>query len=341
MTEVETVKTETTASQEVVSTSGTASQEAKPNGQDQTVATGDEPKGSDETAKPYWPEDWRQKIAEHAGAGNAKAVEKELRRLEGMTDPAALFSRWREMENTWASRNFVKKPGKDATPEDIAEFHRALGVPEKPEDYFKDLKFDNGLVLGEADRPIAESFATDLHKAGATPQQVQAALSWYLKHEEAQAAALDEADDAFRREAEQALKNELGAAFKRKTNNIATVFQTAAGGADIKNDNSVYARLMGGRTADGKLIGNDPDIVRWLIGLSQEINPAAAVVEDADISGRSIDSEISALEKRMKGVDEHGRHDPQIRRAYFKDEAAQARYRELVGARDKIRAKAR
>ena len=272
----------------------------------------------------------RQLIAEHYAAGDKKVLAAELRRLERIKDIKSLWGMYREAEGKLTSGGLIKKPGKDAKPEEIAEFNKAMGVPEKPEDYFKDIKLENGAVIGEADKPIVDIFATAMHKAGATPAVMNAMLNTYYAHQESQAAAMDEADDEFRRESERALKDEYGASFKRMTNAIGPLFSTAPGGADVKNDGSLYARLMGGRTADGRIIGNDPDIVRWLVSLAQDVNPAATVVEDGNQSGVTIDAEIKQIEQRMKDD----------RRGYFKDEAAQARYRELITARDKIRARA-
>ena len=298
---------------------------------DKAVAAGGDKTQQQEQVKPYWPEDWRQKAAEHAGAGDAKAVKRELKRLEGITDPAGLYGMYRELESKFTSGGLVKVPGKDAKPEDIAAFHKALGVPEKSEDYFKDIKLANGAVVGEADKPLADDFAAAVHKAGAPPQVVNAALNWYFGNQEKQAATLDESDDKFRRESELALKEELGPAFRRKTNAIASLFELAPGGADVKNEKSLYARLMAGRTADGAVIGNDPDMVRFLVALAMDRNPSASVVEDGDQTGKSIETEIATIEKRMKD-DRH---------AYFKDEKAQARYRELITARDKIQSRQR
>jgi hypothetical protein len=279
--------------------------------------------------KPYWPEDWRQKLAEHVSAGDKKAYDKELKRLESMADPTNVYSSYRSIENTWASRNFIKLPGKDSKPEDIAEFNKALGVPEKPEDYFKDIKLESGAVIGDADKPLVDGFAQAVHKVGAPPQVVNAALNWYFKQQEDQAAALDEADEKFRLESERSLKEELGPAFKRKTNAISSLFDIAPGGPDIKNDKSLYARLMGGRTADGKMIGNDPDMVRFLVALAMDRNPAATVVEDGDQSGKSIDAEIREIEQVMRTD----------RPRYNKEFAG--RYSELLSAREKIRARVR
>ena len=88
---------------------------------------------------------------------------------------------------------------------------------------------------------------------------------------------------------------------------------------------------MGVRMADGSIIGNDPDMVRFLVALALDKNPVASVVEDGDQTGKSVDTEIASIEKRMR----------EDRSAYFKDEKTQARYRELIGARDKIQARKR
>ncbi len=304
--------------------------EVKTNGHDKSeVKT--EAKVEDKAEKAYWPDDWRQKIAEHYGSGNPKAVEKELRGLESINDPAGLFAHMRGMENTWATKSFIKVPGKDAKPEELAEYHKALGVPEKPEGYMENLKFDDGLILGDEDKPMAEDFAKSVaHEAGMTPNQMQKAVGWYLKQQQDQAYALDDQDDKQQAESRKALQEEYGPTYKRLVNNVASVFQKAPGGTDIKNAESVYARVLGGRTADGKIIGNDPDIVRWLIGLAQEVNPAASVIEDGDLTGQSVDDKIAEIEKFMNTD----------RRAYFKDEKKQADYRGLLDARSKIRAKA-
>lgn len=288
------------------------------------------PEKSEEKApKNPWPENWRELHAEHISAGDQKAYKRELKRLERIATPAGLYGMYRELEGKFTSGGLVKVPGKDAKPEDVAEFHKALGVPEKPEDYFKHVKLENGAVIGDADKPLIDGFAAAVHRSGATPEVVNAALNWHYAQQEEQAAAMDEADDDCRRQSERDLKEEFGNAFKRKTNAISGVFSMAPGGTDVSNEKSLYARLMGGRTADGKIIGNDPDMVRWLVSIAQEINPSATVVEDGNQSGLGVDAEIAAIEKRMRTD----------RRGYFKDEAAQNRYRELLDVRGKIQAR--
>lgn len=319
--------------------------QAKPNGKDAETETEDSSKGDEKTLaegrdteaekakadealqpKPALGEKWREEIAEHYAAGDKKAYTRELKRLERITDPKALYGMWRELEGKWTSGDLVKKPGKDATPEEIAQYHKQIGAPEKPEDYFDQLELENGVVIGDADKPLVEDVAKAMHEVGTTPEQMNRLLNWYYGNLEDQAAAMDDADDTFRRESESALKEEFGAAYKRKINAIPALFNTAPGGSDAKNENSLYARLIGGRTADGKVIGDDPDMLRFLAFLSHEINPAAAVVEDGDMTGKSIDAELKEIAQFRRDN----------KRDYFKDEAIQARERELIEAKQKI-----
>jgi hypothetical protein len=301
-----------------------------------TIATGADSETDDKAkaaeakpAKSDWPADWREKWAEHASAGDKKAYKKELARLQRITDPAGVYGMYRELEGRFTGGGLVKVPGKDAKPEDVKAFHTALGVPEKPEGYMEHIKLESGAVIGEADKPMLNSFTEALHKAGAPPSAVNAAANWYYQRQEQIAAEVDEQDEAFRRDAEKTLKEELGASFKRQTNAISSLFATAPGGADAKNANSLYSRLVGGRTADGKLIGNDPDVMRWLIAMTNEVNPAATVVEEGRQGGKSLDDEIKEIEKIMRTD----------RREYDRNYAA--RYGELLAARDKIQARQR
>jgi hypothetical protein len=304
-----------------------------------TIATGGDvnaedkakQEAADKAHKPYWPEDWRQKAAEHLVAGDKKVLAKELKRLERITDPAALAGMYRELEGKFSAGGLVKIPGKDAKPEEVTAFAKALGWTEKPEELMGAIKLESGAVLGDTDKPLVSSFLQAVNGATTAQDFVNKAVNWNLKQQEEAAAALDEADDTYRRESEAALKEEFGPAFKRKTNAISSLFATAPGGVDVKNDKSLYARLMGGRTADGKLIGNDPDMVRFLVSLASEVNPAATVVEDGNQTGLSIDAELKAIDKARR----------ENRPAYNKDYAMQARERELIEAQQKIQSRQR
>lgn len=300
-----------------------ADQSSVTTGTEGATALTETPAEPDEPKSAYWPDDWREATAAAVAGNDARARAREMKRLERYADPARIYAKARELEAKLSETGAVRRPGPKATAEEVRAYHRAIGVPESPADYFSQLQLDNGVVLGPADRSLAESFAAALHPAGATPEVMSAALNWYFRNEEAQAAALDEADEVFRVESERTLKQEFDRGFARQTNAIATLFADAPGGADIDDRSSLFARLMGGRLADGRIAGNDPDMVRFLVSLARDLRPAATVTEAGNPSGQSIESEIAEIRDKMRSD----------RRGYFADHALQARYRELIAMR--------
>lgn len=294
-----------------------------------SIAAGGEPTQQQEPDKPYWPDDWREKMAQHAAAGDDKKYQQRLQQLQRYVDPMAVGAKAFELEAKLGAGGLTKIPGKDATEEELKEFHKALGVPEDPKAYVENLALPDGVQLGNHDKELAGDFAASMHSAGLTQAQMNTAMSWYFKNEEARAAHIDTLDDQNRRSAEQALKEEWGASFKRNTNAIPSLFTNAAGGQDMNNENSLFNRLLGGRMADGTIIGDDPDMTRWLVSMAKEINPVSTVIDDAAGSGKGIDDEIAEIESLMRTD----------RRAYDKDPRKQSRYLELLEARSKHRAR--
>lgn len=298
--------------------------ETEPKGKTPIAGGGDPEPEPKEESKPYWPEDWREKAAEHVAAGDKKAYDRELKRLQRIADPAGMYGMYREAEGKLTSGKLVPRPSKDATDEEKAEFAKLLGWTEKPEEMVEKIQLGNDVVIGDDDKAVMADFAQAVHGATSAEDFMNKAANWYFRNEEEQAAQLDEADDAFRRESEKTLKEELGASFRRTINNSGVVWQQAPAG--LKH------RVLTARTADGRVIGDDPDVVRWLASMAQEINPAASVVEDADASGKSVEAEIEEIEKSWR--------DPKTKREYFKSPEKQARYRKLLETRERIRAKA-
>lgn len=81
----------------------------------------------------------------------------------------------------------MKLPGKDATPEQWAEFYKAVGAPDTPEAY--QLPVPEG-----QDGEFAKTAATWFKDAGLLPQQAQALASKWNEFTSAQAAAAEAAE---------------------------------------------------------------------------------------------------------------------------------------------------
>ena len=277
--------------------------------------------------KPYWPDDWREKMAEHIAAGDQKIYKKELARLQRVSDPTGVYGNFRELDNRLNGGGLIRIPGKDAKEEEIAAFQKAIGWADKPEEMMDQIALADGAVLGEDDKPVMTEFLGAIHGSTSAQDFVSKAANWYFQRQEQMAAEMDEADFDFKDQSVQELKEEWGAAYKRRAGAIASVFATAPGGTDAKNEEGVYHRLINARTPDGKVVGNDPDILRWLDAIRNEINPVASVVEDGG-GTQSVQAELD----KIKGLRQS---DPQ---KYWSNETQQ-REQELYAALEKVQAR--
>ena len=124
-----------------------------------------------------------------------------------------------------------------------------------------------------------------------------------------------DADAKFRQESEDALRSEWGGDFRKHTNLVNGMLAGAPEG--LKD------RLVGGRTADGRHIGSDPQFIKWMANLALEINPALPLIADSAGGGKSIDDQIAEIRKfRQDNPDK-----------YDSDKAMQARELSLIEAR--------
>lgn len=70
-------------------------------------------------------------------------------------------------------------PGKDAKPEDIAAYHKAIGVPEKPEDYQP--YRPEGRELNPIEIEMEKSYLASMHKSGVPQVMAEANLRAYYE----------------------------------------------------------------------------------------------------------------------------------------------------------------
>lgn len=182
------------------------------------------------------------------------------------------------------------RPADDAPPEQLAEWRKAQGIPEKHTDYKLELK--DGLVVGEADKPLLDSFLQSQHAKDATPAEVNRSVSWYFEHQAAQIEARDNADAEYRSNQEEILRKDMGADFKRNVRIVNEFLQTAPPG--------VAEKIMGGRDHNGRLFAADAGVISWLTNLALERNPIASVVSGSGPAAiAAMETELAGLTKQM------------------------------------------
>jgi hypothetical protein len=259
-------------------------------------------------------------------AGEDKDLLTELGRSKTPTD---LAKRVKDLRTELSKRPAAAKAeplAKDATPEQVADWRKANGVPEKSADYGNALALPAGIVLGEADRPIAESFFTAAHEAGLPQPAVNAALDWYFRFQEQQEIARRDADTTVYDKTLGELRQEWGAAdFQRNTNAIGAVVAPIIN----KQGEGLFDQLVNARLPDGTRLGDHAGVTRALVDLALEINPVARTTPaDAANSRKSIGSRMEEIKALMSG--------PDANEKYWGNEAVQKEYRDLLAAEERL-----
>lgn len=262
------------------------------------------------TAPADWPDDWRQKLA----GDDAKF----LGILNRYTSPQTFARAYQNLRAQRDSGALKPALSDKATPEELAQWRKDNGIPEKAADYLAALP--DGLVIGADDRPRVETFVQAMHEKNAPPALVHEALGWYYQTIEQEQAARAEQDEAARVETIDTLRTEWGADYRREMNRITSLLDGAPEG--------VKDKIFGARAPDGVPLGSDPGFLRFLAQMAREVNPAATVVPGAANPGAAIADEIASIEAMMGNQQSEYWTGP-------KADKYQARYRELISARDK------
>ena len=272
-----------------------------------------------------WPADWRERMAEGAvGKKDGEDYDKVLARLNRFTAPQNITKSW------WNQLGVISKAPKPKPetddPEQLNAWRAERGIPVEPDGYFENIP--GGIVIGDEDKELAGTFAKSMHEIDAPPEFVHKALAWHQQLKEQQAAQLQQEDTKFRVESEDALRAEWGPEYRPHLNGIHALIDTY-GTPDVKT------KFFAARTAEGRPLGDDPDVLRFLAGVSREINPHGAVtLTEGQNMSTAISEEKAQLEKEM--ADTKGRQYD-----YWRNPAKQDRYRTLLEIEEKAQRRGR
>ena len=204
-------------------------------------------------------DNWRVRMA-----GDNK---KFLKRLDMFDSEAAFAKSYQALETKLSQPKGKPTLSDKATPEQIAEYRRDVGVPE---DGKYNLELGGGFVWSDEDKPVLDNFAKAAHASNIPQAEVSKVLAWYKDHTQALADAKAEADATFARDSQEALREELGTEFKRTVNASGIALTRVP--EDLRND------ILLARLPDGKLLGNHPSMVKFLSQITHDLNPEATIV---------------------------------------------------------------
>lgn len=273
-------------------------------------------------ARPAFGDKWREDLA----GGDADAAKD----LAKYTDPKAVYKSLRDLQ-TKISKGELKAPPAalpaNATDEQKTAWRAAQGLPATKDDYVKALQLPNGVVLGEADKPLLDSFAQRMFDEGGSQAELNRAVSWFYQAQDAAEQARNEADGGFKTEAMVTLRTEWGNDYNQNMG--------AFGAFKALLPEDLQALMFTARTPDGQILGNHPAFIKAGAAMGREINPAAAIVPNNSLDAvKSMETEIGDLEKLMGDQ----------RSEYWRGPKAnqmQARYRELQDGLAKVRSRGR
>lgn len=227
-----------------------------------------------------YPDNWRELMA-----GNDKESLKQLARYQS---PEGVWKKIKNLEKTLNDKMLPRKPPADAEPEVVAEYRKAVGLAESPEKLAESIKLSDGRTIGENDKLLVEDFVKTTWE-DMSPAQASKVVDWYYKHQEDAVARQIEADENYLVESRRSLKEEWGPEYQRNTKHIGTLFKDAPEG--------VQGMILAARDPKGMVLGNNPEVVKFLSALAHELNPNMTTMAGAGGGGSAADrlGEIQAM----------------------------------------------
>lgn len=162
------------------------------------------------------------------------------------------------MAKMLSQRQALKPPAPDAKPEEIAAWNKAMGVPEKPEDY--GLKAPEKMPEGvEWDAGLATGFQAVAHKIGLTPAQVNGVMEFHLQQQVAAVGKHKGLVEAHQKQQQEALAKEWGAEFTEKMARTEAAAGLLGAPANWKESPEMVKMLheASGLIREDKLVGAD------------------------------------------------------------------------------------
>lgn len=257
-----------------------------------------------------FPDNWRDQLA-----GDDAKYRKQLERY---ASPEALAKAHRELQAKLSSGEFkTAKLSDNPTEDELANWRKENNIPEKAESYLEGLP--SGIVFDDADKERVNSFLSEMHGKNVPKETVQAAIEWNQRQIELEMEARHERNVTAQQSTEDALRQEWGQEYRRNINLINGMLEGLP--ADSKE------LFLSAQTADGVSIFNNPGVAKFFADLARQVNPVGTVVPGAT-SASAIDDELSKIEKVMR----------EDRSAYNKDTDMQARYLQLLEAKERFAA---
>ena len=187
--------------------------------------------------------------------------------LRNFTDPAALAKSYVHAQRMIGADK-IPLPGKTATDEDWANVWAKLGRPQAPSEY--ELNFENP-VFAENE---LESFKKSAFEAGLNNRQVERMAKFLEETVSGANSSRSEIAEKAVYEAEQELRQEFGQAFEQRMALAYNAAKQLLGDADMLDEVQL---------ADGRMLGDHPQVVRMFAKLAEQIGEDKLLGETSEL----------------------------------------------------------
>lgn len=311
MTELATETAETTETTEDISTVISTGEETATQ---QTTTT----EQTAETVQPFYnsmPEDWRKQALSGAGFEGEDA-DSALNMLSTVKDFPSLMKNYVNAQKKISKGELSSGLPENPSDEQLSAWREANGVPAEADAYEIDL--GEGVVLTGEDQAVLDALKPVAHGKNLPNEVLQDLGRAFFEQRASAAAQRAQQDNLDAQSATQALQAEWGPDMETNKNIVS--------GALAMLPEAVRNEVANARLPDGRGLMNSPETLNWIADLARKANPTAALVPSGSGTIATMNGRIAEIDKMM-------REDPA---AYYKNEAVQAEYRQLLEAQEQV-----
>lgn len=229
---------------------------------------------------------------------------------EGITDPEAKklaetstdlnhFAK-RTLEMRQKLSTAVVIPGKDAKPEEVAEYRKKIGVPEKHDEYLKAFpQPEAGQELPSETLASRSKWAERFHAANLPAEVAASLIKGVIEDAAAQHEAIKAADAKYAKESEEALRREWPGEEYDRNKTFATRAAKDLLGAD-------YESAMTVEDKTGRFVLDNPIFAKMLAKIGREMGEdrIGAVISDSDKG--ALNTQITDLRRQQAEAQSKG-----------------------------------
>lgn len=209
--------------------------------------------------------------------------------------------------------NAIIKPGKDATPEQVKAYHKALGIPESPDEYeFPELPEDQ---LTDEVKSARKTWAENFHKMGAPKEVAKGMVNMLAEDMRTSQEAQIKADKEFAKKQEEHLKDIWKDDYDQNKTLANRAFKEIADRAGVKLD-----ELKNIETKDGRFLMDNASLLRVFAAIGREMSEGTLGPVLSESEKDTIEEEITSLRKQIAEAQSSG-ESKKANKLYQKEQA--------------------